>query len=1371
MQVFPIAIGEYLNHPDLPVDAEVERVGELLAEFGGYLSRWTVPAHERGRDAVDDRLHEWTEPNEPPHDTVLYWVGHGESTGEKAALAHRRSPASYAENGVPPEALASAILRRQGALADNEPWALVIVDACQSARFVQLLAADLYRDLQGVRRILVVGTSGAGRAWLGRFSSALETCLRHTFRANPTIALADLARQLERMLPECELLAKRVGDAALVRRVAVAATMSVPLDVLAEVEAVLADMTEDERRHFVPKAQGAETGEVTWYFEGRARERWTIVNWLRTHRSGMLIVTGAAGSGKSALLGHVLVHSRPELRELLVHHGLVDPLPESELPPDDVFDATIHLTGMSTADVVTVIAGAAGYLVASRRGEEMPLLLRALDGALFARNRSLTLLIDALDEAQDPLAVASVLSRLARGHEVRLVIGTRRSTMEGPDLPEPADDDLLRALRVREQDEVLVVSRDPEAVARFVRRRLAKGAPNVPADQVELAANVIAQQGQEFLFARLAVYELIARPERQDYAGFEWLVQYGHLGLFNAAVSRLERRRPGHSALLKALALARGRGLPIKDGIWSRVASVFADTDSPLDDEDIVALLANAAPYVMLDAEDGQSVYRLAHRTFQDEFFPNHEDHYRVVGVLLAAAAAHDGPLNPYIVRHLTGHIGAAEPAVWGWLAEQPSVLDRLDPRAIAADALRTGFGRMPLPAEIAGVLAAHHLLRDAAPENRRGLREIAMARHANVQYFPEPSGAWSVRLALLRQHPMHLTMTGHTGAVHAVVTFRTRDGRQLLATGGADATVRIWDPTIGTQLGDPLPASAPVTNLVAITGESGQVLLAGACPPGTIRLWDPDSGDTLRDLLADNFVVTAMTAVRHRDGRWLLVIGSADGVIRIWDPLTGEAVGQPLTGNGRAVTTLTTFVDPTDRSMLAGAVKDGTVFVWDPETGTRVHTIDGGRRGRVTGLAAVTDPNGHILLATSRWHNTIRVNELHERWGPLRFTAPTKPLTSVIVFPTGDGWTIAAGSTDGLVWLWDARHPSQRRRLTGGKTMVNAMTILPHPDGNWLLATGSEDGAVRVWAPDSADDDSDDPAPFPVFPTGIVPFTEQDGWTSLIIGGIGTSAVLEWTTNPDNYELPDLSLGQMSAMVTFLNDHNRRRLLYLDDGTAWIRDPDMESPPMQVARVGKGATHMAVFRGREGRLRLATAGGDRLVHTWDLDTGKRADFPHSGHQGRTTAITSLSDDNRTLLATGGEDSAVRVWDPHTGAQVWSLELDTDKPIHTLVAIPGTKTRLAVTTREGTTLRVWDPHTDSTATFTGHTSWITVVTTMTRGDKTLLVSGDDIGTVNIWDPDDAVIRTIRTGIPVRGLAALHDDVAMVSEEGFLLLSV
>jgi hypothetical protein len=139
-------------------------------------------------------------------------------------------------------------------------------------------------------------------------------------------------------------------------------------------------------------------------------------------------------------------------------------------------------------------------------------------------------------------------------------------------------------------------------------------------------------------------------------------------------------------------------------------------------------LLADAAPYVILDSEDGQSVYRLAPRTFQEVFVFDEADHHGVALALLADAAADDEPLNPYIARHLSGHVGAARPEAWERLAAEPGVLDRLDPRA---DALRTAFGRLPRPAAIAGVLGARHLPRDAAPGDRRGVREVAMARHA----------------------------------------------------------------------------------------------------------------------------------------------------------------------------------------------------------------------------------------------------------------------------------------------------------------------------------------------------------------------------------------------------------------------------------------------------------------------------------------------------------------------------------------------------------------------------------------------------------------------------------------------------------------
>ena len=49
----------------------------------------------------------------------------------------------------------------------------------------------------------------------------------------------------------------------------------------------------------------------------------------------MLIVTGRAGSGKSAFLGNLLVHSLPDLRSVLVRSGLADALPEESCEGGD----------------------------------------------------------------------------------------------------------------------------------------------------------------------------------------------------------------------------------------------------------------------------------------------------------------------------------------------------------------------------------------------------------------------------------------------------------------------------------------------------------------------------------------------------------------------------------------------------------------------------------------------------------------------------------------------------------------------------------------------------------------------------------------------------------------------------------------------------------------------------------------------------------------------------------------------------------------------------------------------------------------------------------------------------------------------------
>jgi hypothetical protein len=197
--------------------------------------------------------------------------------------------------------------------------------------------------------------------------------------------------------------------------------------------------------------------------------------------------------------------------------------------------------------------------------------------------------------------------------------------------------------------------------------------------------------------------------------------------------------------------------------------------------------------------------------------------------------------------------------------------------------------------------------------------------------------------------------------------------GRTLLATGGDDGAVRLWDPATGTLISDLASQSGTIRALATVPDSSGRTLLATGGDDGAVRLWDPATGTLISELASQSGTIRALATVPDSSGRNLLATGGSDGAVRLWDPATGTPVGEPLRGHTDAVFVLATVPGSSGRTLLATGGSDGAVRLWDPATGTPVGEPLTGHTDAVFALATVTNlgkelpppPEAYRILST----------------------------------------------------------------------------------------------------------------------------------------------------------------------------------------------------------------------------------------------------------------------------------------------------------------------------------------------------------------------------------------------------------------------
>lgn len=214
----------------------------------------------------------------------------------------------------------------------------------------------------------------------------------------------------------------------------------------------------------------------------------------------------------------------------------------------------------------------------------------------------------------------------------------------------------------------------------------------------------------------------------------------------------------------------------------------------------------------------------------------------------------------------------------------------------------------------------------------------------------------WSVSFSPISPSP--LTKGSH---LHGRVSRLEQSGvglEGILASGSADASIRLWDVTSGECL-KILHGHAGWVWSVSLSPSPNLILASGGAD-ASIRLWDVRSGECRKILHGHTSGVRSVAF--SPDGR-MLASGSDDCLVRLWDVTSGECL-QVLPGHTSWVYSVT--FSP-DSLLLASGSQDETIALWDVKSGKCLQTLRADRlyEGmKIAGATGLTPAQTATLMA-----------------------------------------------------------------------------------------------------------------------------------------------------------------------------------------------------------------------------------------------------------------------------------------------------------------------------------------------------------------------------------------------------------------------
>ncbi|MGC5040062.1 AAA family ATPase [Streptomyces sp. DT190] len=1138
----------------------------------------------------------------------------------------------------------------------------------------------------------------------------------------------------------------------------------------------------DLDEYWISRATGQMSGSSPgWYFTGRAALVTRMIEFLDGDDS-VLIVTGPAGSGKSALLARLVTLSDPRFRADHAYRPVLDAIPEHLQVPEGAVDAAVlarntdpHELSAALYEALTGRPTPAGHDPI----EELRLYVRVF---MRLNDRPLTVVIDGIDEARNPRRIITdVLRPLATLRAdgrplIRLLLGIRSSATAGHSSADPASPtggDLLALLQraadagpalrtdaLTAQDDIAAYTASllhaaPQAGSRLLDR---------DDDRISRIATAVAEEvAPSFLDARLAAQQLHARtllPQPTDLAWRRQLRQGTHeLLRQDLADVALHGDAPPEEllAVLRATAFAQGAGLPWAD-IWPAAVNAL----HPTCDDAAAAIRqvvrdSRLTGYLTTAQEDGRTVYRPIHERVSEtlrtaphtlldptdtptegstgtaDTTPTHRQLTQAFARLLERAP--EQPPHPYLRRHLITH------AALGNAVDDAHIPAHFLPWA-TRDNVRGSLG-LPITAtdrirHLAAWARIEPFVGDAPPASRAD--SLALAQHTGSTRAHTPIRHPQLRPRFNHLHLPTNILAGTPGNPYALAAFRTTDASAVLAAADERGNLTLWDPLSGSPFGTALEGLGPHARALTVL-EDGR-----------------------------------------RPGEPTLIVGTDHGLWQC-DPQTGEAAPL-LEGRIRAVATFSDDARRRDRRgaygwpLLAVATTEDLLLV-DSLTGRiqtrrplnsigRLQREQDGRRYRrgplVHALAVIPVPGVGPLLAIAQDGSYVPVVDALTFDDIGELPCAGRGASAVVGFATREGeprLIVASRSTKSVrIWnpLTRAQHPHQPIRQP-----VASLALHPGPYGDPLLVTGSSvDGALHVFDTGGALV-RQLPTEHTKMVRGLTVFTGPQGQPLLAsasfdrtirLWDLHARAADDDTDHPsaDQVALLPHSSGPPSLISGGRAGEITVRCVQTGRATHVLTTPDdrpyKDVTALTVLEPTRDTTARIAIGYADGSVELTTEAGSRRVLLSSYYSSSRvralARFPHP-ETGQPLLAAAISDSRVEYLRV--DDDTPHLPTLHAEATVRALAVlpDTGPPM------------LAIATTRA--VRLLHP---GHAPHMGLPQRIGAVRSLTVADGRLLATGGSDGVIRLWDPfaprsETHVPLTGHQG-PVTALAALpHPD--------------